>query len=69
MGSADGQSWLQAEKRRTRHPERIERMEGMERPPLFEEVAEGGGYRPTEAIFAMREAIDGGQAPIGWNMV
>jgi endo-1,4-beta-xylanase len=52
-GLANEQSWLQAEKRRVKHPERKER-------PLLFTGAEGGGgpYVATPAFYAVRAAID-----------
>ena len=50
-GLADQQSWLQAEKERTKHPDRAPR-------PLLLSVSEGV-YSPKQAFYATRLAIDG----------
>ncbi len=51
-GVADGQSWLQGERFRPKHPERRQR-------PLPFLVDDAGAYRAKPAYFAMRDAIDG----------
>ncbi len=51
-GLADGQSWLQGEKSRVKHPQRMQR-------PLPFLVDENGTYRAKPAYFAMRDAVDG----------
>lgn len=51
-GLADGQSWLQGERWRVKHPIRKQR-------PLLFEVDDSGTYRPTEAYYAVQGAVDG----------
>ena len=50
-GVADGQSWLQGERWRQRHPERMQR-------PLPFLVDEAGAYRAKPAYFALRGSLD-----------
>ena len=54
-GVADGQSWLQGERWRPKHPERMQR-------PLPFLTDEQGAYRAKPAYFAMRDAVDGAKA-------